>query len=130
MGSINLITLILSPYVTAHTLEGAAQLIPGGPAASVTAQQIICEDGGGFFNVNDGHPFTTPTGLDYWLQMGIILLILSSLIFAFGEFINNRKIAWAIFGAAIVLSLVSTPFFSILSSRAIQYLKSWALPEA
>lgn len=101
----------LSPYVTAHTLEGATQLIPGGPAASITAQQIIFEDGGGFFNVNDIHPFTTPTGLDYWLQMGIILLVPSASIFAFGEFIRNRKIAWAIFAAAVVLYLVSTPFY-------------------
>ncbi len=101
----------LTPYVTAHTLEGAVQLIPGGPAASVTSLQIICEDGGGFFNVNDVHPFTTPTGLDYWLQLGIILLIPSTLIFCFGEFINNRKIAWAIFAAAVALYLVSTPFY-------------------
>lgn len=101
----------LAPYVTAHTLEGAVQLIPGGPAASVTSLQIICEDGGGFFNVNDVHPFTTPTGLDYWLQLGIILLIPSTLIFCFGEFISNRKIAWAIFAAAVALFLVSTPFY-------------------
>lgn len=101
----------LSPYVNAHTLEGATQLIPGGPAASITAQQIIFEDGGGFFNVNDVHPFTTPTGLDYWLQMGIILLVPSASIFCFGEFIRNRKIAWAIFATAVVLFLVSTPFY-------------------
>lgn len=101
----------LNPYVVAHTLEGAEQLIPGGPAAGITSMQIIMEDGGGFFNVNDVHPFATPTGLDYWLQLGIIMLIPSSLIFCFGEFINNRRIAWAIFAAAIVLFLVSTPFY-------------------
>ncbi len=101
----------LAPYVNAHTLEGAVQLIPGGPAASITAMQIICEDGGGFFNVNDIHPFTTPTGLDYWLQLGIIMLVPSSLIFAFGEFIRNRKISWAVFATAVVLFLLSTPFY-------------------
>lgn len=101
----------LNPYVVAHTLEGAVQLIPGGPAAGITSMQIIMEDGGGFFNVNDVHPFATPTGMDFWLQLGIIMLIPSSLIFCFGEFINNRRIAWAIFGAAILLFLVSTPFY-------------------
>lgn len=101
----------LNPYVVAHTLEGAEQLIPGGPAAGITSMQIIMENGGGFFNVNDVHPFTTPTGLDYWLQLGIILLIPSASIFCFGEFINNRRIGWAIFGAAIVLFLLSTPFY-------------------
>lgn len=101
----------LNPYVVAHTLEGAVQLIPGGPAAGITSMQIIMEDGGGFFNVNDVHPFATPTGMDFWLQLGIIMLIPSSLIFCFGEYINNRRIAWAIFGAAILLFLVSTPFY-------------------
>ena len=39
----------MNPYVTAKTLEGAEQLIPGGPAAGLIAMQIVCEDGGGFF---------------------------------------------------------------------------------
>lgn len=101
----------LDPYVAAHTLEGGVQLIPGGPAASVTALQIICEDGGGFFNVNAVHPFATPTPLAYWLMMGIMLLVPSGLIFAFGEFIKNRKIGWAIFLACMALYVLSSPFY-------------------
>ncbi len=101
----------LSPYVTTHGLDGVDQLIPGGPAAAVTALQIICEDGGGFFNVNAVHPFATPTPLSYWFEMGIMLLVPSALIFAFGEFINNRKIAWAIFLAMLALYVLSAPFY-------------------
>ena len=101
----------LSPYVTTHGLDGVDQLIPGGPAAAVTALQIICEDGGGFFNVNAVHPFATPTPLSYWFEMGIMLLVPSALIFAFGEFIKNRKIAGAIFLAMLGLYVLSAPFY-------------------
>jgi K+-transporting ATPase ATPase A chain len=101
----------LSPYIVTHGLDGADQLIPGGPAAAVTALQIICEDGGGFFNVNALHPFASPTPLSYWLEMGIMLLVPSGLIFAFGEFIHNRKIGWAIFLAMLGLYILSAPFY-------------------
>jgi K+-transporting ATPase ATPase A chain len=101
----------LGPYVTAHTLDGGEQLIPGGPAAAVIALQIICEDGGGFFNVNAIHPFSSPTPLAYWFQMGIMLLVPSSLIFAFGEIIKNRKIGYAIFIAMLALYVLSSPFY-------------------
>jgi K+-transporting ATPase ATPase A chain len=43
--------------------------------------------------------------------MGIMLLVPSSLIFAFGEFIKNRKIAWAIFLAMLALYVLSAPFY-------------------
>lgn len=103
----------LGPYVTTHGLDGADQLIPEGPAAAVTALQIICEDGGGFFNVNAVHPFATPTPLSYWLEMGIMLLVPSSLIFAFGEIIKNRKIGLAIFLAMLALYILSSPFYLV-----------------
>jgi K+-transporting ATPase ATPase A chain len=101
----------LSPYTVAQTLEGKEQLIPGGPAAGLTALQIICEDGGGFFNVNCIHPFATPTPLSYFLEMGIMLLIPSALCFTFGEMLQNRKIGRALFIGMLVLFLLSIPFY-------------------
>jgi K+-transporting ATPase ATPase A chain len=101
----------MGPYVTAHTLEGAEQLIPGGPAAGLIALQILCEDGGGFFNVNCVHPFEVPTPLAYWFEMGIMLLVPASLAFTFGEMIKNRKVGYAIFAAMLALYVVSTPFY-------------------
>lgn len=101
----------LSPYTVAQTLEGKEQLIPGGPAAGLTALQIICEDGGGFFNVNCIHPFATPTPLSYFLQMGIMLLVPSALCFTFGEMLNNRKIGRALFIGMVVLFVICIPLY-------------------
>ena len=51
------------PYVEATTVEGAAQVIPGGPAASQIAIKDLGTNGGGFFNANSAHPFENPTPL-------------------------------------------------------------------
>jgi K+-transporting ATPase ATPase A chain len=47
----------LGGFVTAHTLDGAVQLIPGGPAASQEVIKELGTNGGGFLNANSGHPF-------------------------------------------------------------------------
>jgi K+-transporting ATPase ATPase A chain len=41
---------------TVQTLEGAEQVIPGGPAAGQVAIKQLGTNGGGFFNVNSSHP--------------------------------------------------------------------------
>ncbi len=101
----------LNPYTIAHTLDGGQQLIPGGPAASVSALQLFGEDGGGFFNVNSLHPFGTPTPLMYALELFIILLVPASLPFTFGEILKSRKIGWALFAAMLVLILMTAPLY-------------------
>ncbi len=101
----------LNAYTAATTLEGGKQLIPGGPAASVTALKVVCEDGGGFFNVNSVHPFETPTPLQYWFELGTILFIPSALCFAFGEIVKNRKIGWAIFAGMLALFIIMMPLY-------------------
>ena len=52
----------LGPYVKAHTLEGAEQVIAVGPAASQVAIKQLGSNGGGFFNANSAHPFENPDG--------------------------------------------------------------------
>jgi K+-transporting ATPase ATPase A chain len=93
----------LDGFTVARTLEGAVQLIPGGPAAS---QEIIKElgtNGGGFLNANSGHPFGSPNGFTNLFQMFLILAIPFSLTYTFGKMARDRKQGWAVFGAMFVL---------------------------
>ena len=53
----------------ARLLEGAAQQIPLGPAASQIAIKQLGTNGGGFFGVNSAHPFENPTPLTNFLEM-------------------------------------------------------------
>ncbi|MGH8014122.1 MAG: potassium-transporting ATPase subunit KdpA [Candidatus Binataceae bacterium] len=97
-----------SPYVHAHTVEGAAQIIPQGPVAS---QEIIKElgtNGGGFFNANSAHPYENPTPLTNLIEMWAIFAIAAGLTHTFGEMAGDRRQGWALFGVMAILFLAGT----------------------
>lgn len=90
-------------YTSAKTVEGAAQLLPQGPAASQIAIKQLGTNGGGFFNANSAHPFENPTPFSNWLQLLAILLLPAALVFTFGEMVRSKAQAWAIFAAMFLL---------------------------
>lgn len=93
------------PYVEAHTLEGAIQQIPLGPAASQIAIKQLGTNGGGFFGVNSAHPLENPTPLSNLLQLWAILLIPAALPFTYGRIIRHPRHAWCLFGTMLILFL-------------------------
>ncbi|MDZ4081373.1 MAG: potassium-transporting ATPase subunit KdpA [Bdellovibrionales bacterium] len=88
-----------SSYTNAAGLDGVAQVIPQGPAASQISIKQLGTNGGGFFGVNSAHPFENPTPISNWFQMIAILLLPAGLVFTFGEYAKSRKQAWSIFAA-------------------------------
>lgn len=95
----------LSPYVHATTLEGARQVIPQGPVASMEAIKELGTNGGGFFNANSAHPFENPTPFSNFLEMLAILLIPAGLTYTFGRFAKDQRQGWALFIAMLILLL-------------------------
>lgn len=81
----------LGAFVSAHTLEGALQIIPNGPAASQIAIKQLGTNGGGFFGINSAHPFENPTPFSNFLQVFGILIIPVAQVFAFGKMLNRPK---------------------------------------
>jgi K+-transporting ATPase ATPase A chain len=94
------------PYVTIHTLQGAQQVIPMGPAASQIAIKQLGTNGGGFFNSNSAHPFENPTPLSNFLEMLSILIIPAALTYTYGKMVGSKKQGWTIFSAMLILLLV------------------------
>ena len=92
-----------SPYTVARTLEGAAQTIAQGPAASQVAIKMLGTNGGGFFNANAAHPFEYPTPLSNFLQMLSIFAIPSALTWWLGRMVKNQRHGWAVWSAMAVL---------------------------
>jgi potassium-transporting ATPase potassium-binding subunit len=90
-------------YETVHTLQGAEQIIPMGPAASQIAIKQIGTNGGGFFNANSSHPFENPTPFSNFLEMLFILLIPAALTFTYGKMVGSTRQGWTIFSAMMVL---------------------------
>ena len=95
-----------NPYTHAKTLEGAEQVIPGGPVAS---QEIIKElgtNGGGFFNANSAHPHENPTPLTNLLEMLAIFAIGAGLTNTFGRMAGDMRQGWTLFAAMALLFLM------------------------
>jgi len=92
-------------YQTAHTLQGAQQVIPMGPVASQEAIKQLGTNGGGFFNANSAHPFENPTPLSNLLEMLAILLIPAGLTFTYGKMVGSKKQGWTIFIVMMILLL-------------------------
>ena len=89
----------LHPYVTAHTLEGAKQVLAQGPVGSQISIKTVGTNGGGFFNINAAHPYENPTALSNLLTTILEFLIGAALTMTFGRMVGNMKQGWALFGA-------------------------------
>ena len=94
-----------SSFPTATTVEGAAQVIPLGPAASQVAIKQLGTNGGGFFGVNSAHPFENPTPFSNFLQVLSILLIAVAQVFAFGKMLKRPKEGYALLAAMFLIMI-------------------------
>jgi len=88
-----------SPYVEAHTLEGAKQTIAMGPLASQEAIKMLGTNGGGFFNANSAHPFENPNPLTNFVELFIILWISAALTYTYGRMVKDQRQGWALWAA-------------------------------
>jgi len=92
-------------YQTAHTLQGATQVIPMGPVASQEAIKQLGTNGGGFFNANAAHPFENPTPFSNLLQILAIFIIPAGLTFMYGKMVGSKRQGWTIFIVMLILFL-------------------------
>jgi K+-transporting ATPase ATPase A chain len=81
----------LSGPTTVTTLEGASQVLPGGPAASQVAIKQLGTNGGGFFNVNSAHPFENPTPWSNLIELVMILLLPLAFPVAYGRLVRDPR---------------------------------------
>ncbi|MGH8838900.1 MAG: potassium-transporting ATPase subunit KdpA [Jiangellaceae bacterium] len=93
----------LHGFTTVQTLEGASQLIPGGPAASQIAIKQLGTNGGGFFNMNSAHPFENSTPFSNLVENWAILVIPFALAFTFGRMVGDRRQGRAVFAIMAVI---------------------------
>lgn len=99
----------LSHNQTVSTIEGALQDIALGPVATLEAIKHIGTNGGGFFSANSAHPFENPNPLTNLIEIISMMLLPASLVYSFGLMIKNKKQAWTIFTAMVILFLMVLP---------------------
>jgi K+-transporting ATPase ATPase A chain len=90
---------------TVHTLEGDTVQVATGPVASIIAIKQLGTNGGGFFGPNSAHPFENPNYLTDIVENISILLIAAGLVFAFGFYLNKKRLAWIFFSVMLVVYL-------------------------
>jgi potassium-transporting ATPase potassium-binding subunit len=91
----------------ATTVEGATQVVAGGPFASQEAIKELGTNGGGPLNANAAHPFENPNGFTNLFEMFLILVIPFSLTYTLGKLAKDRRQGWAVFAAMFILWFAS-----------------------
>jgi len=81
-----------------HSVQGDITLVSTGPVAAFVPIKHLGTNGGGFFGTNSAHPFENPSYATNMIEMIAQMLIPFAMIFAFGYFVQRRKLAWMIFG--------------------------------
>lgn len=87
---------------TITTVEGKSVEVSTGPVASYVPIKHLGTNGGGFFGANGAHPLENPTYITNMTEMIAQMLIPFALVFAFGHFINRKKLGWTIFGVMTI----------------------------
>jgi potassium-transporting ATPase potassium-binding subunit len=81
----------LGGYVPVKTIEGASQTLFVGPVASLVSIMQLGTNGGGYFGANSAYPFQNPNPATDVLQIFLMLLLPTTLVFVFGEMIGKKK---------------------------------------
>ncbi|MFB9276995.1 potassium-transporting ATPase subunit KdpA [Cohnella cellulosilytica] len=93
----------LEPAAAAQTLQGGEQAIARGPMASFLSIKELGNNGGGFMGVNSAHPFENPGAISNLLQIVLMLLLPTSLPFAYGRMVGNAKQGRVLFASMAIL---------------------------
>ncbi|MHA7583654.1 potassium-transporting ATPase subunit KdpA [Paenibacillus vandeheii] len=114
----------LAGAVNATTLEGAQQTISRGLVASLESIKHLGTNGGGWFGTNAAHPFENPTALSNLVYIVCMMLLPTSLVYAFGIMVNNRRQGWALFAAMSFLFLIMLTTVFVSEYRGVPALEA------
>ncbi|WPQ60645.1 potassium-transporting ATPase subunit KdpA [Chitinophaga sancti] len=87
---------------TITTLQGDTVQVSRGPAAGMIAIKHLGTNGGGWFGTNSAHPLENPSYFTNMVEAIAQCILPMALVFAFGFFINRRKLGYAIFGVMTI----------------------------
>lgn len=107
------------------TLQGDSVQVSRGPAAGFIAIKHLGTNGGGWFGANSAHPLENPNYFTNMVEMIAQVMLPMALVFAFGFFINRRKLAYTIFGVmtfGMITLMVPTIISEVQGNPAIAHL--------
>ncbi|MEF3312125.1 potassium-transporting ATPase subunit KdpA [Paenibacillus sp. GYB004] len=96
----------LEPAAVAQTIQGGEQTIARGPMGSFLSIKELGNNGGGFMGVNSAHPFENPNAISNLIQILLMMLLTTSLPFAYGNMVGNAKQGRVLFVSMAMLFIV------------------------
>ncbi|MNS39408.1 Potassium-transporting ATPase A chain [compost metagenome] len=84
------------------TMQGDSVAVSTGPAAAFVGIKHVGTNGGGFFAANSAHPLENPNYGTNMAEMVGQMIIPLAMIFAFGYFIQRKRLSWMIFGVMTI----------------------------
>ena len=88
------------------TLEGATQNVSQGPPAAIIPIKQLGTNGGGYYGVNSSHPLENPTYFSNMVECWSILILPMAMAFAFGFYVNRRKLGYSIYCVMLAAFLI------------------------
>ncbi|MDV3278721.1 MAG: potassium-transporting ATPase subunit KdpA [Nitrososphaerales archaeon] len=105
----------LNGYKTVTTIQGATQSILIGPVASLVSIMQLGTNGGGYYGANSAYPFQNPNPVSDVLEISLMLLLPTALIFVFGELLGKKREyrpimigAYSLFAIDLVIAFIPT----------------------
>ena len=89
----------LEPAAMGTTDNGEAkqQTIVVGPVAAFMPMKQLGTNGGGFYGMNNAHPFENPTALTNFVSCVAMMLFPFALVLMYGRMLARLRHAWVIF---------------------------------
>ncbi|HUI86410.1 MAG TPA: potassium-transporting ATPase subunit KdpA [Nitrososphaerales archaeon] len=81
----------LNASTLVSTIQSGTQQILVGPVASLVSIMQLGTNGGGFYGANSAYPFMNPSVPTDILEMGLMLLLPTALVFLFGEMLGKKR---------------------------------------
>ena len=105
----------LNGYQTVTTVTGATQSILIGPVASLVSIMQLGTNGGGYYGADSAYPFQNPSPLTNIVEIFLMLLLPTALIFVFGELLGKKREyrpvligAYSLFAIDLAIAFVPT----------------------
>ena len=93
-------------YVPFKTVEGATGSVLVGPVASLVSIMQLGTNGGGYYGANSAHPFMNPTPESDVLEIGLMLLLPTAIVFVFGQLLGKKRESRPVLIGAYLLFII------------------------
>ncbi len=98
------------PSVVAQATQSHAkvqqQTIPGGPVASQVPIEALGDNGGGYFNANQGHPYQGPNPITNVIEYWLVAMIPFAFPLTFGKMVGSMGQGYVILASMVILFVV------------------------